>query len=178
MVQEVEQTAVPYTTDHEWFSLAITVTPTSAPAEEEAEKEMKDEQTTDSDETKKPDVEDVESVALPQKTFYYTFVVFPAGDSMIGAISDEPNRQKIEVLHRVTLTRPFAILDREISMEELIAFEPHYANYMTQIDAKPFRFAMGPSIRTISNGFRVALSPSVKSPEAAQGAKPLGVGTE
>ena len=36
----------------------------------------------------------------------------------------KPDRQKNEVRHRVTLTRPFALLDREITFEELIAFSP------------------------------------------------------
>ena len=40
------------------------------------------------------------------------------------------------------------------------------------------RNMMAPSIRTANGGFRVALSPSVKWPEAEQGAKPLRVGTE
>ena len=41
-----------------------------------------------------------------------------------------------------------------------------------------FRYAYDPTSRSSSVGFRVALSPSVKSPAAEQGAKPLGVGTE
>ena len=135
--------AVPYSTDREWFTLVITVTPTSPPApkkkpaEDNADKETKDEQTTESDETKKADVENAKSEPLPQKTFYYTFVVFPAGESKIGSVSDESDRQKDEDLHSVTLTRPFAILDREISMDELIAFKPFYTNYMSKFDAKP-----------------------------------------
>ena len=40
------------------------------------------------------------------------------------------------------------------------------------------RYSGVPSHRNYNLGFRVALSPSVQSPEAEQGAKPLGVGTE
>ena len=100
VVREVDQTAIPYSTGREWFTLAITVTPTSAPApkkkpvKENADKETKDEQTTESDETKKADVENAKSEPLPQKTFYYTFVVFPAGESKIGSVSDESERRK------------------------------------------------------------------------------------
>ena len=61
------------------------------------------------------------------KTFYYTFIVFPAGEYTIGSVDDEPDRQKDEVRHAVKLTRPFALLDREITFEELIAFSPQYA---------------------------------------------------
>ena len=35
------------------------------------------------------------------------------------------------------LTRPFALLDREITLEELIAFSPLHAGFMRQFDAKP-----------------------------------------
>jgi formylglycine-generating enzyme required for sulfatase activity len=35
------------------------------------------------------------------------------------------------------LTRPFALLDREITMAELIAFHPRYAGFMRQFDARP-----------------------------------------
>ena len=51
------------------------------------------------------------AVPLPTKTFYYTLIVFPAGKAYdIGSVNDEPDRQKNEVRHRVTLTRPFALL--------------------------------------------------------------------
>ncbi len=71
-----------------------------------------------------------------QTTFYYTFVVFPAGAYEIGSVIDESDRQKNEVRHRITLTRPDALLDREITFEELIAFSPQYAGFMRQHDAK------------------------------------------
>ncbi len=104
VVRQVDQTAVPYAPDREWFTLAITVTP-KAP--------------------------------LPTKTFYYTFIVFPAGAYDIGSVNDEPDRQKNELRHRITLTHPFALLDREITVLELIAFSPLYARFMQQFDAKP-----------------------------------------
>lgn len=130
-VREVDQTAVPYTTEREWFTLAMTVTPTSPPkpkekpADDKGERESKTEQ------------EDPKPEPLPPKTFYYTFVVFPAGQSEIGSVSDEPDRQRIEVRHSVTLSRHFALLDREITMEELIAFQPRYARSMQNFESKP-----------------------------------------
>jgi formylglycine-generating enzyme required for sulfatase activity len=49
-----------------------------------------------------------------------------------------PAGKKIEVRHQITLTRPYAVLDREITFEELIAFSPaEYAEDMRQFDAKP-----------------------------------------
>ncbi|MGE3840290.1 MAG: SUMF1/EgtB/PvdO family nonheme iron enzyme [Vicinamibacterales bacterium] len=74
---------------------------------------------------------------LPAKTFYYTFIVFPAGEYTIGSVSDEPNRRKDESRHAVQLTRPFALLDRAITFEELIAFSPQYANFMKEYVAEP-----------------------------------------
>ena len=35
-------------------------------------------------------------------------------------MNDEPGRRKNELRHRVWLTRPFALLDREITFEELM----------------------------------------------------------
>ncbi len=143
VVQEVDQTAVPYSTDREWFTLAITVTPTAPPkpkekpTEEKGDKESKTDQPAEDVGGKKAEGGDAKPEPLPAKTFYYTFIVFPTGQSEIGSASDEPDRRKDEVRHSVNLTRPFALLDREITMEELIAFKPNYAGYMQQFDAKP-----------------------------------------
>ncbi len=146
VVRVVDQTAVPYSTDREWFTLAITVTPTAPPkpkekpAEGKGNKESKSEQPVEGDGAKKAEGEDAKPETLPQMTFYYTFVVFPSGASEIGSVSDEPDRSKEEnneVRHSVTLTRPFALLDREITMEELIAYDSDYEGFMNQFAAKP-----------------------------------------
>ena len=63
--------------------------------------------------------------------------MFRAGDYHVGSVSDEPDRQKTEGRHQVRLTRSFALLDREITVEELITFSPLYAQFMLQSDAKP-----------------------------------------
>ncbi|MFM7739335.1 MAG: formylglycine-generating enzyme family protein, partial [Planctomycetota bacterium] len=66
-------------------------------------------------------------------TFYYTFVVFPAGEYTIGS-PDDLKRSNGGVLHRGRLTRPFAILNREVTFAELIAFNPErYNNLMKQM---------------------------------------------
>ena len=161
VVRQVDQTAVPYAPDREWFTLAITVTPTAPPkpkaepAKENAKSKSEPPKSAESrqskpDETAKPAASSTSAapaekakleppaLPLPPKTFYYTFIVFPAGAYDIGSVNDEPDRQKNEVRHRVTLTRPYALLDREITFEELIAFSPaEYAGVMRQFDAKP-----------------------------------------
>jgi formylglycine-generating enzyme required for sulfatase activity len=162
VVRQVDQTAVPYSPDREWFTLAITVTPTVAPkpkpepepAKENAGSTSKPGKPADSgpskpDETAKPaaaskSVSAAEKAKLEPppvppstKTFFYTFVVFSAGAYDIGSFNDEPDRQTNETRHRITLTRPFAVLDREITMEELIAFSPQYTEFMRKYDASP-----------------------------------------
>jgi formylglycine-generating enzyme required for sulfatase activity len=160
-VRQVDQTAAPYGPDREWFTLAITVTPTAPPkpkaepAKDNAKSKSEPRKSAESrqskpDETAKPAASSTSAapaekakleppaLPLPPKTFYYTFIVFPAGTYDIGSFNDEPGRQKNEVRHRITLTRPYALLDREITFEELIAFSPaEYAGDMRQFDAKP-----------------------------------------
>ncbi len=117
VARRVDQTAVPYATDREWFTLAITVKPTALT---------------------KPEAEP------PTETFYYTLIVFPEGKATIGSVNDEPDPKKNEGRHCVTLTRPFALLDREITLLELTAFSPKYARFMRQNDAQPVDAGFGP----------------------------------
>jgi eukaryotic-like serine/threonine-protein kinase len=117
VVRQVDHTAVPYAPDREWFTLAITVTPTSQAKPKNAELEPP-------------------ARSLPTRSFYYTMIVFPAGDYDIGSVTDEADRRTNEVRHRITLTRAYALLDREITVEELIAFSPRFAEFMRHLDAK------------------------------------------
>ncbi|MEY4179046.1 MAG: hypothetical protein RLY70_2620 [Planctomycetota bacterium] len=77
--------------------------------------------------------------AAKPATFYYTFVVFRADEYTIGSPDDEqPKRDKNEVLHRVRLTRSFAILNREVTFAELIAFNrERYEDFMGQMSQRP-----------------------------------------
>jgi formylglycine-generating enzyme required for sulfatase activity len=163
VVRAVDQTPVPYAPDREWFTLAITVTPTPPPKPKEkpaAEKAGSESAAPKSGEASEPtageaaktdgktdasnDTAEAADKAppeqpaepLPPMTFYYTFIVFPAGEYTIGSVEDEPDRDKDEARHAVRLTRRFAILDREITWRELITFSPLYANFMQQLDAK------------------------------------------
>jgi formylglycine-generating enzyme required for sulfatase activity len=127
IADRVDQTPVPYSPEREWFNLAITVQPTPPPKPKSESKE----------EVENAESKGEESDSEPPMTFYYTFIVFPAGSYEIGSVADQPDRQKDEMRHSVTLTRPFALLDREITFEELIAFSPQYAEFMKQYDAQP-----------------------------------------
>lgn len=124
VVQQVDQTPAPWEANREWFTLTVTVTPTS-----------------DESGSSEPPVE-----RLAPKTFYYTFIMFPAGEYTVGSMEDEPDRsaKAREQRHKVKLTRPFAILDRQITFEELIAFSPKYTGYMQQYDAKVTDAGYGP----------------------------------
>jgi formylglycine-generating enzyme required for sulfatase activity len=152
VVRKVDQTAVPYSPGREWFTLAITVTPTAPPKPQQKPAEKKpgsqappsakkpksgEGPGANTDEPGKSGTPPAQSQPQPPKTFYYTFVVFPAGEYTIGAIDNEPDRTKDETRHPVKLTRPVTVLDREITFEELIAFSPMYTGFMQEYDAKP-----------------------------------------
>jgi len=126
IVDRVDQTPVPYSPDREWFTLAI-----------KAQLKLTNDSTKTDSETsgKNPGKPDETPTLPPTKTFYYTFIVFPPGEYNIGAVKDQPDRVKDQVRHTVKLTRPFALLDREITFEELIAFKPFYAGFMGQFVA-------------------------------------------
>jgi formylglycine-generating enzyme required for sulfatase activity len=100
-VKQIDETPMAPSQDREWFTLAVTVKP-EAPSSLPGNS--------------------LESNPAKPITFYYTFVVFPAGEYTIGSPDDEPNRDPAEVRRRVRLTRPFALLNREVTFAELIAF--------------------------------------------------------
>ncbi len=160
IVRKVDQTAIPYSADREWFTLAITVTPQSpqvevsadenaaTQAETEAgtavegtvpqdEEPRKNDESGNTESAKGEAEPEPPAAPLPPRTFYYTFIVFPPGQSMIGSVDDETGRQKEEIRRQVTLTQSFALLDREITFEELMAFGPKYEDFMQQSEAKP-----------------------------------------
>jgi formylglycine-generating enzyme required for sulfatase activity len=138
----IDQTPVPYSPEREWFTLAIKVNPTPSPKPKPEEKEEgsepseKKEAESNTNATEPKETE-APPEPLPPKTFYYTFIVHPSGECTIGSVTDQLDRLKHEVRHTVTLTRPIALLDREITFDELIAFSPKYAGFMQEFDATP-----------------------------------------
>jgi serine/threonine protein kinase len=110
----IDQTPVAYSPEREWFTLAIPVRVTPA-----------------------DNILSIFQREPKRKTFYYTFIVYPEGEYTIGSVEGEVDRNSDEERHKVTLTRPFALLDREIIFEELIAFSSKYEKLMQQLDASP-----------------------------------------
>jgi formylglycine-generating enzyme required for sulfatase activity len=155
VVRQADQTPIPYSPGREWFTLRITVKPTPAPepreggrAEDTGAKPAPAKRVADAKPKADASAKSAASgeAANPKpgarpapapKTFYYTFIVFSPGESTIGSAQDEAVRRKDEVRRRTRLTRPFALLDREITFEELIAFDSKYAGFMQRFDAKP-----------------------------------------
>lgn len=135
--------------------MAVTVKPTPPPQPKPKNDEDSDasEANAEESDTEKSDSENPENEPqapepapepLPPKTFNYTFIVHPSGDYTISSVEDEVDRIKNnEVRHTVTLTRPFAMLNREITFEELMAFSPQYAGFMQQFDAVPNEAGFG-----------------------------------
>jgi len=123
IARTIDEIPAPYSTDREWFTLAVTVTPEMTP--------------TVSPSATVTATSDIERTPLPPKTFFYTFVVFSAGEYSIGSLGIEPDRRKDEVHHSIKLSRPYALLNRELTFEETVAFSTKYAGFMDQMDAKP-----------------------------------------
>lgn len=58
-----------------------------------------------------------------EKRLHFTFIVFWDGKYEIGAPTDEGNRENDEVEHMVTLTRPIAVCDRELTWSQYDPFD-------------------------------------------------------
>ncbi|MBM4093562.1 MAG: hypothetical protein FJ276_29760, partial [Planctomycetes bacterium] len=72
---------------------------------------------------------------------HFTFIVFPAGEFMMGSPEGESDRQTDEVLHQVKLPRPVAMCDREVTWRQWTAFE---GNGRLEAYSKQFNKAIGP----------------------------------
>ncbi|WP_442508908.1 SUMF1/EgtB/PvdO family nonheme iron enzyme [Novipirellula sp. SH528] len=100
LVQRVDQTALAYDPNREWFTLVI---------------------------------------EAGEQRFYQTYVVIPPGDYDIGSLAVEPgwNSDETQNRVRVRLTRPVAILDREVTHGEFKAsgvFETNVTQYSPTTD--------------------------------------------
>jgi serine/threonine protein kinase/formylglycine-generating enzyme required for sulfatase activity len=149
IADRIDQTPVPYSPEREWFTLAITVKPTPAPkpnSQKSEESETSEAMDRESDNEKPNSSNPADQTQpqshplefLPPKSIYYTFIVHPSGDYTISSVEDEVDRIDVnEFRHTVKLTRPFAVLDREITFEELINFSPEYEDFMKQFNATP-----------------------------------------
>jgi formylglycine-generating enzyme required for sulfatase activity len=109
--EEVEGTEVKYEPGREWYTEVVEVQPVAEVG------------SLFSPIAKKP----------PKQKIAMTFIVFPPGEYDVGSEEDEAGRYKGEDRHRVQLTHAFALLDREITYAELIAFNPVYRESMQEL---------------------------------------------
>jgi formylglycine-generating enzyme required for sulfatase activity len=81
-----------------------------------------------------------------EQTFYFTFIVFDAGEYTIGSVDEEPLRKADnEARHNVRITRPFAVLDRELTHAEIAAFAPWHQETMQMYESTKAEHA-GPGL--------------------------------
>ena len=117
IVRRVDETPIDYSPSREWFTLAITVrSPHVIPRPLTADRRppIRPERIRLGD-RKEVQEERAEEFQFVPQTFYFTFVVFPGGSCQIGSVTDEPGRSDNEKVWQVEITRPFAMLDRELT---------------------------------------------------------------
>lgn len=107
-VREFESTTIPYQLDRQWFQLAIDL-----PVNPQA--------------------------PTTTKRFSYTFIVFQPGIYQLGSTDQlDPDRQQDETQYVSEIKSPFAVLDREITFEEILRFaNSPFAEEMKKFQATP-----------------------------------------
>lgn len=150
--RSIDQTVVPYESGREWYTVKIDVTPsvTKAAIGVNDSSQVDGAEATEGDkgDTSKESKETLvisEGLVAPTRAFYFTFIVFPAGEYWVGSWENQPNRQLDEVRHSVVITHPFAILDRELTFAEIIACSPKYTEFMQQFQLKETDAGFGSS---------------------------------
>ncbi|HEV3021586.1 MAG TPA: bifunctional serine/threonine-protein kinase/formylglycine-generating enzyme family protein, partial [Pirellulales bacterium] len=107
LARKVDQTPVSYAPDREWYTLKFVVPPSGGAS--------------NVGENSSP------TPTESGTTFYVTFVVFPAGEYVIGSALDDADRLvNDEPRHPVRLTRPISVSDREITWEQYNSFDDRY----------------------------------------------------
>ena len=89
-VTKVDHTPLPYdaTGNREWYVLEVSPQPRDVPASQS---------------------EALADVPNADQKIYFTFVVFPPGEYLMGSPEGEADHEPDERLHRVKLTRPLAV---------------------------------------------------------------------
>lgn len=118
-VTKVDQTPSPYSPDREWFTIAVRVNRVNQlellyQAVGKAIPKINP-----MGDSRQDNNQDRFQINTDPNIFYFTFIVFPAGIYTVGSPDDERARNGSEVRHTVRLTRPFAILNREITQAEI-----------------------------------------------------------
>ena len=146
LAKKVDQTPVPYAPDREWFTLEFVVPPSggdsgagaNSASRPTAQVPRRQPPVNSASGGRQPPVHSSsESPAPPGMPmppgggttneavtkFHITFVIFPAGEYLIGSAPDEGGRNANEKRHAVKLTRPIAVSDREITWEQYNSFD-------------------------------------------------------
>jgi formylglycine-generating enzyme required for sulfatase activity len=111
VIQEFELQTIPYSPEREWFQISVEL----------------------------PLPPELASQTVKSKRFCYTFVVFQPGKYELGCREiDDPDRQKDEDLYQSYVSRPFAILDREVTLDEImcLSYQP-FASELTKFGVTP-----------------------------------------
>lgn len=99
IAREIDQTPVPYSPDRQWYTLEI-----------------------------KAKTGGLLGIGGREQSTYMTFIVIPAGEYEIGSPPEEPERDADENRHAVRITRPFDILDREVTWTDAALFDSQLAS--------------------------------------------------
>lgn len=111
VIREFEALTIPYAPDREWFQLSVEL----------------------------PLPPDLATDTVKTKRFCYTFVVFQPGKYELGSREiDDPDRQMDEDIYISYIIHPFAVMDREISFEEMrcFAYQP-FTSEMNKFNVGP-----------------------------------------
>jgi serine/threonine protein kinase/formylglycine-generating enzyme required for sulfatase activity len=110
VVEEFETKTIPYSPSREWFQIVI--------------------------ELPLPTI--LASDSKKTKSFCYTFLVFQPGQYELGSRElDDPDRQKDEDVYISYITHPFAVMDREVTFEEILCFSYQpFASEMHKFDVQ------------------------------------------
>jgi len=111
IAQKQDETEVPYHPEREWFNEVIEVQPRGESG--------------------------VDGSPPPKRRIPLTWIVFPKGTAEIGSGLDEQVRSDGNRQVTVEFTRSFAVMDREVTMEEMLALQPGYAPLLAQFGAEP-----------------------------------------
>lgn len=121
-VKKIDSTPLAYSRNREWFTLAVNFKPRQ-------DSRLPSDRTEVGSETRAKESQ--------SNVFYYNFVVFPSGPYSIGSLDGGDDVKDREPIQRLQFTRRFAVLNREITFAEMIAFSPEkYKEFMERILSK------------------------------------------
>jgi serine/threonine protein kinase/formylglycine-generating enzyme required for sulfatase activity len=122
-VQDVDSKVLAFSSKREWFTVAV-------PAGTRPDKPAASNRN------------EVENAALSRdtnaKVFYYSFVVFPSSEYVLRSPEKDDDGRVKERVNSIQVTRPFAVLNREITFAEMMAFNSkRYQEFMKDTRSVP-----------------------------------------